>query len=80
MKGLPVTQDEKQKMIELAKTGLSYRSIAAALGVSVSTVSKNCAGYCKVDQEKSYLIPDYIWEEWDRVTQSLRKYFKRSND
>ena len=80
MKGLPITQEEQQKMIELAKKGHSYRSIAESMGLSASTVSKKRVGYYKADQDKTYLIPDYIWKEWDRVTKSLRKYFKRSND
>lgn len=79
MKGTPITPEQKQEMINLAKSGKGYRYIAAKLHVSISTVSKNCSGYCKEGQEKLYSIPDYLWAEWDMVTKSLRRYFKRSN-
>ena len=78
MKGIPITQEQKQEMINLAKSGKGYRYIAAKLHVSISTVSKICSGYCKEGKEKLYSIPDYLWAEWDRVTGNIRRYCRKS--
>lgn len=79
MKGIPISQDTKNQIVQLAQMGYGYKYIADTLGVSVKTVTKYGAGHFKECKEKLYSIPDYLWAEWDMVTKSLRRYFKRSN-
>ena len=83
MKGLPTTQVVKDKIVELAKKGYDMREVSEMLGVSTRTASKYGEGFFvhsdrKTSGIKTYDIPKVIWDEWDNVTQSLRKYFCKS--
>lgn len=83
MKGIPTTQEVKGKIVELAKKGYDMREVSEMLGVSTRTASKYGEGLFvhsdrKTSGIKTYAIPKVIWDEWDNVTQSLRKYFCKS--
>ena len=83
MKGIPTTQDVKDKIVDLAKNGYDMREVSEMLGVSTRTASKYGEGFFvhsdrKTSGIKTYAIPKEVWAEWDRVTKSLRKYCKNS--
>ena len=83
MKGIPTTPEVKDKIVELAKKGYDMREVSEMLGVSTRTASKYGEGLFvhsdrKTSGIKTYDIPKVIWDEWDNVTQSLRKYFCKS--
>lgn len=83
MKGIPTTPEVKSKIVELAKMGYDMREVSEMLGVSTRTASKYGEGFFvhsdrKTSGIKTYAIPKVIWDEWDNVTQSLRKYFRKS--
>lgn len=83
MKGIPLGQEVKDKIIKLAEMGYDRVSVAEMLGISTRTVSKYAGGIFVSNEWKSrgiksYAIPKEIWDEWDRVTKSLRRYCKNS--
>lgn len=83
MKGVATTQEVKDKIVELAKMGYDMREVSEMLGVSTRTASKYGEGFFvhsdrKTSGIKTYDIPKEVWDEWDRVTKSLRKYCKNS--
>ena len=83
MKGIPTTPETQDRIVKLAKMGYDRVSVADMLGISTRTASKYAGGiFANSDRKssgiKTYAIPKEIWDEWDRVTKSLRKYCKNS--
>lgn len=83
MKGIPTTQEVKDKIVELAKDGYSCHEVAEKLGISTRTATRYGEGLFvhsdrKTSGIKTYAMPKVIWAEWDRVTGNLRKYCKNS--
>ena len=83
MKGIPTTPETQDRIVKLAKMGYDRVSVADMLGISTRTASKYAGGIFASNERKSrgiksYAIPKEIWDEWDRVTKSLRKYCKNS--
>lgn len=85
MKGIPTTQDVKDKIVELAKMGYDRVSVADMLGISTRTASKYAGEIFASNKRKSrgiktYTIPKELLDKWDKVTGKLRKYFKKGNE
>ncbi|MGN0252269.1 MAG: hypothetical protein ACI4EH_13040 [Oliverpabstia sp.] len=83
MKGIPTTQETQDRIVKLAKMGYDRYEVADMLGICTRTVSRYGEGLFvhsdrKTSGIKTYAIPKVIWDEWDNVTQSLRKYFCKS--
>lgn len=83
MKGIPINQETQDRIVKLAKMGYDRVSVADMLGISTRTASKYAGGIFASNERKSrgirsYAIPKEVWDEWDRVTKSLRKYCKNS--
>lgn len=83
MKGIPTTQDVKDKIVELAKMGFSQKEIADKLNISKGTAARYGAGYFTKCEKKlsggnTYAIPKDVWADWDRVTGNIRRYCRKS--